>query len=114
MPHAIDLSNNRIDENQQPGVTVGTLSSQDVDAGDTHAYALVDGAGSADNDLFRIEDNVLRTSITVSTETKPIYSVRIASTDNRGGAFAQIFLVNVNNLPSPPDAVAKLATVLHR
>ncbi|MEZ4834739.1 MAG: hypothetical protein R2873_22565 [Caldilineaceae bacterium] len=105
-PHAIDLSNNRIDENQQPGVTVGTLSSQDVDAGDTHAYALVDGAGSADNDLFRIEDNVLRTNALLDFETKPIYSVRIASTDNRGGAFAQIFLVNVNNLPSPPDAVA--------
>ncbi|MCB0113087.1 MAG: cadherin repeat domain-containing protein, partial [Caldilineaceae bacterium] len=105
-PHAIDLSNNRIDENQQPGVTVGTLSSQDVDAGDTHTYALADGAGSADNDLFRIEDNVLRTNALLDFETKPIYSVRIASTDNRGGAFAQIFLVNVNNLPSPPDAVA--------
>ncbi len=105
-PHAINLSNNRIDENQPAGVTVGTLSSQDVDGGDTHTYALVDGTGSADNLLFRIEGNILKTNALLDFETKPIYSVRIASTDNNGGTFAQILLVNVNNLPSPPDAVA--------
>lgn len=105
-PHAINLSNNRLDENQPAGVTVGTLSSQDVDAGNRHTYALVDGTGSTDNALFRVEGNTLKTNALLDFETKPIFSVRIASTDNNGGTFAQIFLVNVNNIPSPPDAGA--------
>ncbi len=105
-PHAITLNNNRIDENQPAGVTVGTLSSADVDAGDSHTYALVAGSGSTDNALFRVEGNLLKTNAPLDFESKPIYSVRIASTDNNGGTFAQIFLINLNNLPSPPDTGA--------
>lgn len=104
-PHAINLSNNRIDENQPAGTTVGTLSSADVDAGDSHTYALVAGAG-ADNDLFRIEGDILKTNAPLDFENKPIFTVGIASTDNRGGSFVRLFLINVNNIPSPPDVAA--------
>ncbi len=103
-PTAINLSNNRIDENQAAGVTVGTLTSVDSDAGDSHTYALVDGTGSDDNAAFRIEGSTLKTNALLDFEQKPVYSVRIASTDRQGASFAQIFFINLNNLPSPPDA----------
>ncbi len=104
-PTAINLSNNRIDENQSAGVTVGTLSSQDVDASDSHTYTLVNGSGSDDNERFRINGSTLQTDALLDFEEKPIYSTRIRSTDGGGATREEIFLVNVNNLPSPPDAI---------
>ena len=103
-PTAINLSNGRIDENQPAGATVGTLSSVDPDAGDSHTYALAEGAGSDDNAAFRIEGGTLKTNAVLDFETKPIYSARIRSTDRAGASFERIVTVELNNLPSPPDA----------
>ncbi|MFZ4656620.1 MAG: DUF4397 domain-containing protein [Caldilineaceae bacterium] len=103
-PTAINLSNGRIDENQPAGATVGTLSSVDPDAGDSHTYALAEGAGSDDNAAFRIEGSTLKTNAVLDFETKPIYSARIRSTDRAGASFERIVTVDLNNLPSPPDA----------
>ncbi len=105
-PSAVNLSNNRIDENQAAGATVGTLSSVDPDAGNTHTYALVTGAGSADNALFRIEGATLKSNAVLDFETKQIYSVRVRSTDNGNASREQIFLIYVNNIPTPPDEPA--------
>ncbi|MCX6043717.1 MAG: Ig-like domain-containing protein, partial [Chloroflexi bacterium] len=104
-PTAINLSNSLINENQAAGATVGTLSSTDSDAGDSHTYALVEGSGSDDNASFRIEGNILKTNAVLDFETKPIYSARIRSTDRAGASFERIVTVNLNNLPSPPDAI---------
>ncbi len=103
-PTGANLSNNRIDENQAAGVTVGTLTAVDQDASDSHTFALVDGSGSDDNARFRLEGNTLKTNALLDFEEKPIYSVRVAATDRAGTSGEQILLVNVNNVPSPPDA----------
>ena len=104
-PTAINLSNGRINENQPAGATVGTLSSVDSDAGDSHTYALVEGGGSDDNAAFRIEGNTLKTNAVLDFETKPIYSLRVRSTDRAGASFERILTVELNNLPTPPDAI---------
>lgn len=103
-PTAINLSNGRIDENRPAGLTVGGLSSVDPDAGDSHIYALAEGAGSDDNAAFRIEGSTLKTNAVLDFETKPIYSARIRSTDRAGVSFERILTVDLNNLPTPPDA----------
>ncbi len=103
-PTAINLSNDRIDENQAAGVTVGTLSSVDSDAGDSHTYGLVDGTGGDDNGAFRIEGATLKTNALLDFEQKPVFSIRVRSSDSQSASFEQIFFVNLNNLPSPPDA----------
>ncbi len=103
-PTAIRLSNNRIDENQPAGATVGTLTSDDADAGDSHTYALVEGSGSDDNRSFRIEGATLKTNAVLDFEAKPIYSIRIRSSDRQGASFEQVLRIDLNNLPSPPDA----------
>lgn len=102
-PTKINLSNNRIDENQAAGVTVGTLSTEDPDPGDSHTYALATGAGDADNDLFRVEGSTLRTDALLDFEEQTVYSVRVRTTDSAGNVRENILLVNLNNLPSPPD-----------
>jgi hypothetical protein len=103
-PTAVTLSNSLINENQAAGATVGTLASVDSDAGNTHSYSLVSGAGGNDNGLFQIQGTTLKTATLLDYETKPTYSIRVRSTDNGGAALEQIFLINLTNLPAPPDA----------
>ncbi|MEX1020622.1 MAG: DUF4397 domain-containing protein [Litorilinea sp.] len=103
-PVSINLSNNRINENQPAGLTVGTLSSQDPDSPANHTYQLATGVGDADNDRFRIEGTTLRTDALLDFEEQAVYSIRVRSTDSGGEFRENILLVNVNNLPSPPDA----------
>lgn len=104
-PTALTLSNARINENQPAGATVGTLSSVDSDAGDSHTYTLVEGGGSDDNAAFRIEGSTLKTNAVLDFETKPIYSLRVRSTDRAGASFERILTVELTNLPTPPDAI---------
>src|SRR5207302_1822581 len=61
-PTDIGLSNAAVDENQPSGTTVGTLSTTDPDAGDTHTYSLVSGTGSTDNASFQISGSTLQTA----------------------------------------------------
>ena len=56
-PTDISLSNASIDENQPSGTDVGTLTTTDPDAGDTHTYTLESsgcGGGRSDNSSFQI------------------------------------------------------------
>ena len=104
-PTAIDLSNGSVDENADSGTTVGTLSTTDPDADDTHTYALVSGAG--DNASFAIDGATLLTNAVFDFETKNSYSVRIRTTDNGGlnGSFEQSFTIGVNDRNDAPTAL---------
>lgn len=52
-PTGIMLSNTSLAENLAVGTSVGTFVTNDMDAGDSHTYALVAGMGDADNAGFR-------------------------------------------------------------
>lgn len=95
-PTAIGLSKNQVAEQQPAGTTIGTLTSTDADAGNTHTYALVAGVGSTDNAKFRIDGSTLKTNAPLDFNEKPVDSIRIATTDSGGGTFEQIFLVRVS------------------
>ena len=101
-PTAINLSNNSVAENEPPGRLVGTLTDSDPDAGDTAAFALVNGSGSTDNASFQIVSNQLQTTASFDYETKNSYSVRIEVTDSGGLTFEQAFVINVSNVNEPP------------
>lgn len=104
IPTRAHLSNDRVDENQPAGQTVGTLTAEDLNANDTHTFALGEGAGDTDNGAFRIEGNVLKTNAVLDFETKSVYSIRVRTTDNGGEFRFTIFSIRLNNLASPPDA----------
>jgi hypothetical protein len=113
-PTDLALSNNLVAENQPAGTTVGNLSSTDEDAGDTHSYSLVAGAGAADNAQFNIVGDELKTAASFNFEAKSSYTVRVRATD-AGGLFTEksfaITVTNVNEAPTDlalsPSSVAE-------
>lgn len=105
-PTAIALSNNLVDENQPANTVVGSFTSSDPDAGDSHSYSLVAGAGSDDNARFVLDGALLRTSAALDYEAHRQHVVRVRSTDTQGAFLELAFLIAVGDQPSPPDPVS--------
>jgi len=104
LPSAINLSNSTLAENQMAGTAIGNLSSTDLD-NDTFTYSLVNGDGDADNTSFAIVGNQLQSAESFNYEIKSTYSIRIRTTDNKGGTFEDIFNVNITNANDVPTDV---------
>jgi gliding motility-associated-like protein len=102
-PTNIGLSPSAIYENNAVGVNIGTLTSTDIDPGDTHSYTLVSGSGSDDNASFSIVGNTIRTNTVFNYTTKNSYTVRIRTTDAGGLSFEKVFVISVLKAP---DATA--------
>ena len=102
-PTDITLSPNAVPENSPVGTAVGTLSTTDVDAGDTLTYTLVSGEGSTDNASFTIDGSTLKTAASFNFEGRSSYTVRVRSTD-AGGLYAEktltIAVTDVNEAPT--------------
>jgi hypothetical protein len=104
-PTDISLSASSIAENNAVNAVVGTLSSTDASAGDTHTYSLVTGTGDTDNGSFNISGSDLRAGVAFDFETKASYSIRVRSTD-KGGLFTEnVFTVTSPNFCSPITVV---------
>jgi gliding motility-associated-like protein len=101
-PTNISLSASSINENNAANAVVGTLSTTDVDTGDTHTYTLVSGEGSTDNESFTIAENQLKATPVFDFETKTSYSVRIKTTDAGGLTYEKVFTITVNNVDESP------------
>ncbi|MFD2506683.1 hypothetical protein ACFSS9_19410 [Paenibacillus septentrionalis] len=71
---------------------VGTLTTTDADALDTHTYTLVTGDGSTDNASFTIAGDELQANSQLAAGT---YAVRIRTTDNDDGTFEEAFTITV-------------------
>ncbi len=88
-PSDIALSANSFAHTEASGFTIGTLSTTDVDAGDTFTYTLVSGTGSTDNASFSIVGAALK--VGASPVAAGSYSVRVRSTDAGGLYFEKSF-----------------------
>ncbi|WP_372790553.1 Ig-like domain-containing protein, partial [Paraconexibacter sp.] len=110
-PTNVVLSGTSVAENQPSGTTVGSLSALDEDAGATATFALVPGAGDADNASFEIVGSTLRTAAVFDAETKSTYAVRIRADDGAGGAFTRTFTIDVTDVDDPAIARDDSATV---
>ena len=98
-PTTIALSASVFDENAA-GATVGTLTTTDVDTGDSHTYAL----SGTDAESFEIVNGQLKLkdSVTADYETQNSYSVTVTTTDSGGLTTAQSFTITVNNTNDAP------------
>ena len=107
-PTDIALSATSIPENTGTNAAVGTLTTTDVDVGNTFTYTLVTGTGSTDNATFTISVGQLLAASSFNFEAKSSYSVRVRSTD-QGGLFTEkqftITVTNVNETPGTPTGV---------
>ncbi|MCA9122831.1 MAG: VCBS repeat-containing protein [Planctomycetaceae bacterium] len=106
-PTSVSLSNNSVAENTDTTnpALIGTLSANDVDAGDMHMFRLVAGTGDTDNGKFRIDGNELqvRAGTDLDHESQSSYSVRVQAIDT-GGLMVQrmltIVVTDVNEAPT--------------
>ncbi|MDC0076398.1 hypothetical protein OAJ73_03215, partial [Gammaproteobacteria bacterium] len=91
-----------INENET-GVTIGYLQTEDADAEDAHTYSL----SGTNADLFEIVDGQLKlkNAVSVSYESSSVLNITITSTDISGESFAKDFVVNVVDQNDSPDAV---------
>src|SRR5690606_11934507 len=98
-PTDVDLSNSTVAENEAIGTVVGTLTSVDQDAGDSHTYSLKEA--TPDNDFFTISGDQLLTGAIFDYETKSTYNLEIITDDGNGGTFEQEIAVTITDiLPS--------------
>ncbi|MFG0286556.1 MAG: cadherin domain-containing protein [Rhodopirellula sp. JB044] len=96
-PTAIALSDNTLADDAVAGSVVGTLTTTDVDAGDSFTYSLVSGDGDDDNASFSIVGDQLQAAATIDFSSKSSYSVRVRTTDSDGGIFEQSFSIVQSN-----------------
>ena len=97
-PTDIDLSATTIAENNAANATVGTLSTTDVDAGDTFTYTLVSGTGDTDNASFTISGGALKLTPSADYETKSSYAVRVRTTDAGGLFYEEAFTISITKV----------------
>ncbi len=98
-PTAISLNPSDVDEGKPVGTTVGTFSATDQDAGQTHTYTLVSGTGDADNAMFTISGDELRTAVVFDYSQASTRHIRVQADDNEGGIFQQAFDITINQNP---------------
>jgi uncharacterized delta-60 repeat protein len=111
-PIDISLTSTTILENSGPNAMVGTLSTADVDSGNTFVYSLVAGSGGTDNAAFNVSGSTLRATSSFDFETRSDYTVRVRSTDQGGLFVEKVFAIRVVNANDAPVAVGDSYWVL--
>lgn len=104
-PTNISLTNSSIAENGAVNAVIGTLSSTDANAGQTHSYSLVSGTGDTDNASFNINGTQLRASASFDFETKSSYSILVQTNDQNGGTFQKQLSITITNANDAPTDV---------
>jgi uncharacterized delta-60 repeat protein/CSLREA domain-containing protein len=113
VPTDIVLAPAHVAEVQPAGTAVGSFSTADPDATDSHTYSLVPGAGDMDNDSFTTAGAMLRTAEVFDYETKSSYSVRVRTDDGNGGTYDEVFTITVTDVDEDfGDAPAPYPTLL--
>ncbi len=101
-PTAIVYSSKSVAENKPKGTTVGTLSSVDEDATDSHTYRIVGGTGQA---IFVIENNQLKTDEVLDYEFDSLYTLVVETRDLAGASFTQTDTVKIIDVNDPPTDI---------
>ncbi len=112
-PTALTISGSSIAENNTAGATIGTLSTTDPDAGNSHTYSFVAGIGSTDNSSFAITGSTLTVNNTLNFEGKSSYEIRVRTTDQNGLTFDQTFTVTVTNVNETPTDIQLSSTSIN-
>ncbi|MDC8448276.1 MAG: DUF4347 domain-containing protein [Nitrospira sp.] len=106
-PTSISLNSNTVEENAANGTVVGTASTMDQDAGDSHTYQLMDNAGGR----FAINSSTGQITVAdgslLNYENAISHSVAVRVTDSGGLTYDETFtinLTNVNEAPAGADA----------
>lgn len=102
-PHAITLAGGTVAEDHAGGTAVATLTAHDVDAGDTHSFAIV-----GHHSHFMVVGNAihLREDAELDHESASSHVLTVRVTDASGAFFDQAVTVNVTNVNEAPVSIA--------
>lgn len=104
----LTLSATPLYENDPAGTNVGTLTSSDVDVGDSATYTLVSNPGN----LFRISGNTLQTNAALNFESANSYPITVRVTDAGGLSFDRSFNISLlNRNEAPTDITAPALSI---
>jgi hypothetical protein len=92
---------------------VSSVSSTDVDAGDSHTYTLVTGAGSTNNTSFTISNGQLLNAAVLDYEITPTMSIRIRTTDAGGLSYEKTQTIILQNTNDAPTAITLSANAIN-
>lgn len=106
-PTAIDLTNSFIDEDAPVGSVIGTLSTTDQDAGDTHTYEVLTPYVVDGQTFFPIvaDGADLVTTVPLDFESIPVFQIEVKSTDADGLSFTETFVLTANDVNEAPTAI---------
>ena len=110
-PTDISLSNTDLAPSTVSGTSIGTLTSTDPNAGDTHTYSLVDTGSFPDNASFTIVGDELRAAATLGSFGAS-YTVKIRTTDDDSLTFDKTFNLNVEAAVAPSAVNFSSTTIL--
>ncbi|WP_258099577.1 cadherin domain-containing protein [Marinoscillum pacificum] len=102
-PSNLALSGLTVDENQDAGTAVGTLSADDPDTGEVLTYAFV--TGTNDNASFQLSGIQLSTNEIFNYEEKSEYTVVISVTDSENVSIEETFTISVVDLEETPTNI---------
>ncbi|MAN61015.1 MAG: hypothetical protein CMI60_03610, partial [Parvibaculum sp.] len=97
-PSDISLSNASVDENTA-GAVVGSLSTTDVDAGDSHTYAVDDARFEVVDGDLKLKDGV-----SLDHESESSVAVEVTTTDASGATYSETFNIAVGDVNEGPSA----------
>ncbi|MFT6054244.1 MAG: gliding motility-associated-like protein, partial [Roseivirga sp.] len=106
VPTDLSLSVTSIAENNALSAEIGSFTSTDQDATDTHTYTLTSGAGDTDNGSFLIAGDKVFAGAIFNFEAKASYSIRVKTTDNNGGAFEKQFDISITDVNEAPTDIS--------
>lgn len=118
-PSDIQISNNNVDETPPAGAfdttSVGTLTTTDADAGDTHTYQILSIDGDPAGTEFSIggisSDELIQEE-PFDYEIKTSYDVAIRTTDSSGVSYDETITIFVNDLnDNAPDLISETFNV---
>ncbi|MEQ9586904.1 MAG: cadherin-like domain-containing protein, partial [Parvibaculaceae bacterium] len=95
-PSDLSLSNNTVDENAA-GAVIGDVTTTDVDAGDSHTYAVDDARFEVVGGQLKLKDGV-----SLDYETETTVAVEVTTTDAAGASYSETFTVNVGDIADAP------------
>lgn len=109
---SVDLSSQSINENENAGTVVGSLTTTGEDLSGSYTYTLVSGDGDADNGSFTISNDQLLTDASFDFETKSSYSIRIM-TDDGTLTREEMFTITVADVSeTPTDITLSAASIV--
>jgi len=104
-PTDVTLAPDTVAEDAAVGTVVGLLAADDPDAGDVHTFELVAGEGDADNAMFAIDGNELKTAAALDYETQNVLQIRVRATDQEGLSLDKALLITVTDVNEEPTGV---------